>query len=585
MESNQDKKEQEIIDSILPEEVQGFLLDYFINCLFSDEKNFTKGLNPSDFDIILSTNEEEGKEIFHSLNICNTKFDPQTAPSRKVIVFEDLEEILVPFTNGKNIIEKYFKEVTIHVYPKIRRNLRFDIASLNYKIVNKDGKVEDYKMEHVNDNPDNKDILCICTFKLDEKKNHKFGKILQLLEQFEKFKEFFNYHRIVYFIFCIKEEDQILNEYNMFPQPIKECNQKFKNIKIIFYLNPKGEDDDEVLNMYGFNDLGKSFYFYINSKNVIYEADNMLCSGDIIENSIKRKKREIDLNKNKTQKQLIGERNEAFLIFYNFLKNIKNYKYFFYLDFKFEICFRYDTDYHLSISYIHFSHITAELRTKEYNIIKKCSQILEPDYEKIDEIHTKDIDIDFSKMECFRCGKTIGDKDDMYYCYKCKEKYCRECVINNLETNKGKARFIDPKHNILYFKTRDLNQFKNIDMHKLGKDLFADCIDESKLVNHEAYCNGCGKQLGRGARYLCLQCKPGKFHDDGYNDYCSECINHMINGDEKGKKIQEAEDRLYNNDIRLLSDEKDTYRHDIEKHIYLMIPRQYNCNSQPYIDF
>ena len=40
MESNQDKKEQEIIDSILPEEVQGFLLDYFINCLFSDEKNF-----------------------------------------------------------------------------------------------------------------------------------------------------------------------------------------------------------------------------------------------------------------------------------------------------------------------------------------------------------------------------------------------------------------------------------------------------------------------------------------------------------------------------------------------------------------
>ena len=586
MDPTPDENEQKIIDAILPENSQGFLLEYFLNGLLSDDKSFTKGLKPSDFDIILSTVEAEDENIFQSLNICNTKFDPQTPPSRKVIVFEDLEAIIQPFINGKELAEKDFKEVTIHVYPKIRRNLRFDIASLNYKIV-KDGKVEDYKMEHANDNPDNKDILCICTFKLDGKK-HKLEKILQLLEQFEQFKEFFDYHRIAYIIFCIKEEKDILPEYDMFPEPIKNCNKKLKNVRVIFYVNPPGEDDNEILNMYAFNDLGKNFFFHMNSNNVIYRADDMLCSGDIIENSIKRKKSEkleLEANRNKTPQQLIKERNDAFYTFYSFLKNIKDYKYVLYMSFKFEVCLRYDDEYNLSINYIDFSHIIAELRTKEFHLIKGCSKILKPDLEDIDEIPTIDIDIDFSNMECYRCGKIIGDKDDMYYCYRCKEKYCRECVINNFYMNNGKGKFIDQKHNILYFKTRDLNQFKNIDMHKLGKDLFAQCSDESKLVNHAATCNGCKKGFEDSPRYLCVHCRPGKAHADGYYDYCLECIQHMMSGDEKGKKMQELEDRLYSDETRLLYNANETYRHDNDKHIYLMIARQYNCNDQPYYEF
>lgn len=60
---------------------------------------------------------------------------------------------------------------------------------------------------------------------------------------------------------------------------------------MIFYINPPGDGDDEILNVFGFNDLGKSYYFHMNSKHEIYRADDMLCSGDLIENSIKRKKR------------------------------------------------------------------------------------------------------------------------------------------------------------------------------------------------------------------------------------------------------------------------------------------------------
>jgi hypothetical protein len=122
-----DSKEQEIIDMILPETSQAFLIDYYLNGLSG--KAFTEGLSLSDFDIVLSTKDAEDSEIIHSLNICNSKFDPKTPPSRKVIVYEDLEEVMLPFAEGKQIAEQDFKEVTIHVYPKIRRNL--DMISLH----------------------------------------------------------------------------------------------------------------------------------------------------------------------------------------------------------------------------------------------------------------------------------------------------------------------------------------------------------------------------------------------------------------------------------------------------------------------
>ena len=584
MEPAQDEYEQKIIEEILPEDSQGFLIEYFINGLFGDDKQFTKGLKYSDYDIILSTDEAEDSEIFHSLNICNTKFDRETAPSRKVITFEDLEAVVQPFINGKNLAENSFKEVTLHIYPKIRRNLRFDITSLNYKIV-KNGEVLDYRMDHQNSNPDNKDILCICSFKLDGKQ-HKLEKILQLVEQFGEFKEFWDSHRIAYIIFFLKEEKDILTEFKMFPEPVKSINEKFDKVKLLFYLNPPGEDEKEILNMFAFNDLGKNFYFHMNSNHEIYRADDMLCSGDIIENAIKRKKaekqkKELDLLLGKTKQQLIAERNEAFFTFFNFLKNIKDYKYILYMSFKFEICLRFNEELNFSISYIDFSHLIAELRTKEYNIIKRCADILNPDLVEIEELPTIDIYVDFTKdNQCYRCNKQIQNNEDMYYCYKCKIKYCSQCVINNFRQNKGKGKFIDQKHNLLYFKTRDINQFKNLDVSKLGNDLFAQCQDDSKLGAHSAICNGCKQNFEDSPRYLCLNCRPGKVHADGFFDYCYDCVRHMMKGDNEGKKIQELEERLYSDETRILYNENETYRHENDNHVYLYIALQYNNGSE-----
>ena len=64
-----DTKEQELIDAVLPEESKGFLVDYFLNGLFGENKNFTNGLAYQDYDIILSTDEAEDEEIFRSLTV------------------------------------------------------------------------------------------------------------------------------------------------------------------------------------------------------------------------------------------------------------------------------------------------------------------------------------------------------------------------------------------------------------------------------------------------------------------------------------------------------------------------------------
>ena len=70
------------------------------------------------------------------------------------------------------------------------------------------------------------------------------------MEQFNEFEEFWNYHRIAYIIFGVKEEKEILEEFKNFPTPMKNVNERFINVRLIFYIIPPGEDDDEILNIY-----------------------------------------------------------------------------------------------------------------------------------------------------------------------------------------------------------------------------------------------------------------------------------------------------------------------------------------------
>ena len=99
-------------------------------------------------------------------------------------------------------------------------------------------------------------------------------------------------------------------------------------------------------------------------------------------------------------------------------------------------------------------------------------------------------------------------------------------------------------------------------------------------------CNGCKKGFDNSPRYLCLHCRQGKKHDDGYFDYCYYCVQDMMKKTPKGIEMEKkSEDRLYSDETRLLYNANETYRHNSDTHVYLMIALQYNCNEQPYYEF
>lgn len=591
------EEEEDIIDILLPEDVQMYLTDYYQNTLFKKDAKFTYKLSPPDYDIILSSFDADGQEIFHSLNICNCKYDPESTATKKVINFEDLKNIMTNFIKlKKEREEKYKKEpnkrefasFNMHAYPMVRQNLQIDISTITFKQVKKrnDNAKEiilaNYKIEKPK--PDDKDIVYFCSFKLDGKK-HKFGKIEQLLEQFEQkeLQPFWNFYKIAYFIFCVPEEKNIISEYNLLPDWLKKANEKNVHAKFIFYIDPPGEDPNQVMNIFKMSEFEKDYYFMMNKDNLIYRADSMLCSGDIVENSIKRKQKEITLNIKQE------DINNALAKFYDFVDKIKEYKYNFFFGYQLEVCLKFDKDdtKKLFVSYVHFSHLIAEVRTKEYKLLQECANIFQPDMLELVEIKTKDIEIDFSSNICKKCNKDIQNDEPMYYCYECKDKYCSKCVLDNFNNSKGLKKFIDPEHNLLYFKTRDKDQFKNIETFKLGKNSFKNCKDETKLGAHSMACNGCGQLTNYvKPRYLCLNCYPGLLRDGGFSDYCLDCIEHMNKNDEKGKQIQNEGFELYNKETRFFYEDNTKMNHDHSSHVYLMIALEFKDKDQnAYYDF
>ena len=586
---------ENIIDKLLTEETQAFLYDYFKNTLFKKDTAFTQGLTFPDFDIVLSSSDAEGQEIFHSLNICNCKYDPKSTATKKIIHFEQLEEIMKNFLKWKESKEKEYKEkpnvkdfsaIFMHAYPMVRKNLQIDISTITFKQVKKGENNEhtfiDFKMEKFK--PDDKDIIYFVSFKLNQK-THKFGKIQQLLEQFEQegLNDFWNFYQKAYFIFCVEAENLILSEYSLFPEWLKKANEENPHASFLFYIDPPGEAPEQVMNIFKMSEFEKDYYFILNANNVVERCDSMLCSGDVVENSIKRKKAE------QNTKIKLDDVKQALSNFYDFVYKIKDFKYNFFFGYQFEVCLKFNKEENLELSYVNFSHLIAEVRTKEFKRLKECKDIFKPDICELQETKTVDIQINFIENICIKCKKEILENDPMYYCYQCKQKYCTECVMKNFNdpNNKGIKKFIDPKHNLLFFKTRNLENFKTIDQYKLGKDIFATCTDESKLGNHSFSCNGCSvSQNYVKPRFLCLSCRPGLMQDNGFVDYCIDCIDHMNQNDEKGKKIQNEEYELYSKETRFFFEDKTKAKHDHNNHIYLMIALECKVNGDnAYYDY
>ena len=584
-EKTSEELEQEIIDKILLKDNLGAQIqDLILNTLTSKDNKMSPGMTAQDFDIIFSTFEAINTEILHTLTVCPNRYDQNS----KFCQFPKKDE--VKFTEEKydsynNEIKKYYKSFKIMLTPRIRRNLIFNIASFNFKtMIN--GKATDYKMEHKSKD---KDILCLVSHKLklklkDPNKPHKYGKITQILEQ-AKDKElasFWNYYEIIYIIFCVPTEKKMEEEYEKFPKEMKEIDKNFKNVKLLFFIeqniNKDRDASQKLRNMFVYNNYGKNYFFLMNPENQIYKSDNMLFSGDIIEEAIKMKKLN-EIQKNRNLEDLKKEKYQAFIDLYKFYENLNKLKYALYFGCEFEICLKLnEKKSSFYISYIDFYKIAADLRPPEFSKVQELTRILKyDDMEDVREIEVVDIPIDFKRNVCKICGKEIKNDEPMYYCYKCKsrDKYCSDCVMKHYlnKENKGNKKFIDREHNLLFFKTRNPESFKTIDKFKLGNDIFKDEKDENQFENYQRLCYGCKRKFIDSPRYICINCNKGSLIYGRYHEYCWTCIDHMMKGDEAGKKLQgpETAERIYGYETRTLLTNNETYTHNNDEHVYIMV--------------
>jgi hypothetical protein len=238
--------------------------------------------------------------------------------------------------------------------------------------------------------------------------------------------------------------------------------------------------------------------------------------------------------------------------------------------------------------------IRGEFRTKEYQYlnalfnslkskIKSKEKLIDVD---LIEIPTINIDVDFTDIKCQKCSNSITDDSYLYYCYICKMFYCFECVHEQLK-NEGKKKYIDQKHNLLFFKTRNKNKFRNIEKNKLGNNKFAESTDDNQFNNrHSAICNGCRGNFMEKARYVCMTCRPGRYLSDGYIDFCGSCIDKMCKNENDKKNLEEkANEEICCDHNEFTNGHIINNVHKHDEHIYLLLPLEYTEVGYAYNEY
>ena len=149
--------------------------------------------------------------------------------------------------------------------------------------------------------------------------------------------------------------------------------------------------------------------------------------------------------------------------------------------------------------------------------------------------------------------------------------FYRKSLKNKVE---GKKKYIDQKHNLIFFKTRDKNQFLNLEISKLGKNRFAETSEDNLGDWNSTTCNGCRGSLKRGQeRYVCLHCRKGRRLRGGFVDYCSDCIKKMCKNKSDMVNLQEKANEVLDNwENDFMEGFIFKVEHNHENHIYLMMP-------------
>ena len=582
------------------------LISYVIN----NKNNFDEKLTPKDLEIILE-----------SSSYISTLIHPKYKTKLNYASFNSKRDLIKNIKLYKQIPsqielrdEYYFDDcdfVTVKMYPEIQRGIKLDLSEFPFYSYENNALKKSDKTEIKNkiSCKENEYIFCayISFYDLKEKNNP-----ILLIENMMELDSFWNYFKYV-FIIIQEEVDKSIKKINEDDIIMKylDNNNNIKNkdkICILFNIMSSYKENNkncgenlvnifEKINSSKFICSDDVNYFFILDSDVkiveIKSLSSLLKSITFLLMEFKK----IEDNKEKLSyfsKIELEDKNqikEAKKII-QFISDINKLKF----DYIFDITYEYSLIFapndeltKIKLKKIKYLKCKGEFHTKDYNYLKDCTSLINlPSCEfSFKEIPTIDIEIDFSKMECENCKKIISDDSFLYYCYICKTKYCYECVQSNLHNKKGKQRYIDSKHNLIFFKTRDKNQFLNLDQEKIGKNRFVEYEEEDLGYWSTTRCNGCEDSFKRElARYICLNCKKGKQSRNGYIDYCNECIEKMCKNKKDMENLEKKADEMFtgfNNDF--FDDYEFKIEHKHENHVYLMMPYQLGSGSDKYYIF
>ena len=493
-----------------------------------------------------------------------------------------------------------FTDIEMDLIPKFQKNMQIDFSFINFHHYDlKTGTIEKYEIPKNNVNK-NKYRLFFFTIigdslpKIDEKIKNMHNLVTNLFDYFEN----------IYIILQTGKEENIMNiikkeKINKIIQKEKEKdnNEDNQKIKYIFHIlsTYNNKNHQNYINDF-FSQQGDEYYFILDKDNKIISINEEM---DKFNNEMFLFIHKIKNNNNTFLEHSLEKENkekERVLLLkqlLNFILKLKKLDYIFIVDFTISFIACVNEEFNsIIIKDINTIRMRGEFRTKEYQYLNNLLNLMKSKANdkliemRFEEFPTIDIDIDFTDVKCQKCLKIIPEDKHLYYCYICKQYYCFECVKNQLK-NRGKQKYIDQKHNLLFFKARNINNFKNIDKSKLGNNKFADSTDDDQLdTSHSALCNGCRGHFRNMARYVCVTCRPGFYFSDGYIDYCQSCIEEMcVNENEKIIKEEKANDEIYCRENLFTEGHKINNIHKHDEHIYLFLPLEYRLGGHPYKDY
>ena len=555
-----EKKESEKVDKkprykLMKSKFKNYLLN-IISYIINNKNNFDEKLNPSDLEIILESNSDLSTfyRFKYKTKVNYASFNPKRDLIKNMKLYKQIPSQI-------ELNDEYYSDdinyVNVDMYPQMEKGIKLDLSEFPfYSYENK--MVKKIDKNEIKDKlkcKDNEFIFCayISYYDLKEKENP-----VVIVENIMELDSFSNYFKYIFIIFQVETEKKIIkiSEDETIKKYLNNNNSDGNNknkLCILFNLLSSYKENDKncdenLVNI--FQEIRKIAYSFDSEKNYFFILDN---NEKIVEmqlfsavwKTITFLLRELKKNDEENEKisyfskKELEEKNQIKQAkkLIDFIVNIskKKFDYIFDINFGFSLIFSPNDELtKIKLKNINYIKINGEFHKKECDYLKSCSNSI------------------------------------------CKIKYCYECVETHMKNNSGRKRYIDQKHNLIFFKTRDKNQFLNLDEEKIGKNKFVNYEDDQLTYWSSTKCNGCESSFRRElARYLCLSCRKGKQLSGGYVDYCGECLEKMCKNKRDMEYLERKADEYFNRfENGFFEDYEFKVEHRHEKHVYLMMPYQ-----------